>query len=119
MKSSPASIKDRKMHSHKGKGLLSLSYWREHCGAAKGINKGKRRIPRKGKTPENSKGSGGAFRKLLLWFGLFPGRGEPVTLLVRRQELSSLEKFPRPERGLGGVQIEDSLNRWARRCRKA
>lgn len=29
------------------RGLLSLSFWREHCGAAKGINKGKRRIPRK------------------------------------------------------------------------
>jgi len=63
MKSSPPSIKDRKMHSPKGRGLLSLSYWREHCGAAKGINKGKRRIPRKGKTPENSEGSGGAFHK--------------------------------------------------------
>ncbi|MCI61077.1 hypothetical protein A2U01_0082333, partial [Trifolium medium] len=30
---------------------------------------------------------------------------------VRRQELSSLEKFPRLDRGLGGVRIEDSLNR--------
>lgn len=29
------------------RGLLSLSFWREHCGAAKGINKGKRQIPRK------------------------------------------------------------------------
>ena len=45
------------------------------------------------------------------------GSGEAVTLSVRRQELSSLEKFPRPDRGLGGVRIEDSFNRWARRCR--
>lgn len=29
---------------------------------------------------------------------------------MRRQELSSLDKFPRPDRGLGGVRIEDSLN---------
>ncbi|GAU44964.1 hypothetical protein TSUD_28990 [Trifolium subterraneum] len=38
---------------------------------------------------------------------------------VRRQELSSLEKFPRPDRGLGGVRIEDSLNWKARLCRNA
>ncbi|GAU48503.1 hypothetical protein TSUD_291890 [Trifolium subterraneum] len=43
--------------------------------------------------------------------GVVPEDEAPSNGGKEEWELSSLEKFPRPDRGLGGVRIEDSLNR--------